>query len=111
MSLLGVITPVIAVLGAAIAGTDRRIARALRDAGALSPDTAVALPPRRRPIWRWRLQRMERAGAIRRTSGESLYLDEPGWAAYRTSRRRRVLIALSIAIPLMLLVIFLSGGH
>jgi hypothetical protein len=109
MLLLKPLTPLFAVLAAAIVRTDRKIVRFLTDASATSADTAIPRPHWRNPIWRWRLERMEGAGAIRQTSADKLYLDADGWAAYRASRRRRALVVLSIAVPIILLVMFLSG--
>jgi len=95
------------LLAAAIVGTDRRIIRALRAHHALSSDSAIALS-RRGVLWRWRVRRLTGRGALVAVSPDRVYLNEAGWQAYRTSRRRRVLVAVAIAIPLVVFLYWMS---
>jgi hypothetical protein len=95
--MLQAITPLPAIIAALIVGTDRRIVGKLRRENALSPESATVLP-RRWGIWRWRIQRLIGRGALVRVPPDRVYLDQAGWQAYRTSRRRRVLIILAIVL-------------
>ncbi len=98
------------VVAAVVLGTDRRIVRGLRDRNAQSPASAAVLAPGRR-IWRWRLQRLLDHGAVVRVAAtDRLYLDEARWQAYRALRRRRVLLAVAVALPLLILISWLSSS-
>jgi hypothetical protein len=102
------LTPLPAIFAALIVGTDRRIVRTLDRRNARTADSAIQLP-RRSPIWRWRLHRLEGHGAVVRVlDTDRVYLDAEGWQAYRGSRRRRVLIVLSILVPVAALWFWLS---
>jgi hypothetical protein len=102
------IAPFPALFAAVIVGTDSRIVRALRKQHALSSETAVP-PPARFGIRRWRMQRLIGRGAVVQVQPDRVYLDEAGWQAYRTSRRRRILIVLAILIPAIVYAMWMSG--
>ena len=104
------VTPLILVFAAIILGTDRRIIRALRENNATSPESGISLPPRNL-IWRRRLRRLLGRGAVVRVDGTDLmYIDEMKWQAFRSWRRRRVVIALAILVPLFFLVTWLMSS-
>ena len=106
--MLQAVTPFPAVFAALIIGTDRRIVRTLRNQHALSRDTAVPLPARF-GIWRWRVRRLVQRGAVVQVAPDRSYLDEAGWQAYRTSRRRRVLVVLAIVLPVVVLFMWMNS--
>jgi hypothetical protein len=106
--MLQAVSPFPAVFAALIIGTDRRIVRTLRNQHALSRDTAVALPERF-GIWRWRVRRLVERGALVRVAPDRTYLDEAGWQAYRTSRRRRILVVLAIVLPVAVLILWMNS--
>jgi hypothetical protein len=96
--ILALLGPVAVV---AILGTDRRIVRTLRNAGATEPDRAVTL---RDPhaLLAWRLRRLIAVGAVAMPAAGSYVLVESGWRAYRARRRRRGLTVLAIVVPAVL---------
>lgn len=90
------------LFAALILRTDRRIVTELRHAGALS--IASAIPLHVPPLFgSWRIRRLAGAGAIGLVHPEHFYLDENGYAVFRKRRRRRVLLFLSILLPLILI--------
>ena len=91
--------PLPALLAAVILATDRKILRRLREAGATSPARAVLFHPPG-PIGRARLRRMITGGAVKETGGH-VYLDEAGYGRWRTARRKRALIVVTIMICLI----------
>jgi len=101
-------TPFIAMIAVVIIGTDRRIVRTFRDTRATSPESGIPLTPRN-PIWRWRLRRLVGRGAVVHVDPDRWYLDETGWKAYRSWRRRRVVTVLAILIPLVALYAWLDS--
>jgi len=102
------IAPFPALFAALIVGTDRRIVRRLRERNALSADTATTLPSWRL-LSRWRAQRLMEHGALVGVPPDRVYLSEAGWQAYRTSRRRIILIVLAILIPVVVWSFWLSA--
>lgn len=102
------LTPFIAVIAFVIIGTDRRIVRTLRNTRATSPEAGVPLASRN-PIWRWRMHRLVGRGAVVHVDPDRWYLDETGWRAYRSWRRRRVFTVLAILIPLFALFAWLDS--
>jgi hypothetical protein len=92
------------IMAALILATDRKIVRRLREAGATAPGLAVALDPPG-PVGPARLRRMISAGAVRTAGGNRYYLDEPGYRAWRTARRKRALIILTIMICLIAMLV------
>lgn len=103
---LGALGP---ALGAAIVRTDRRIVRDLRSANATSANRAIVLGGLR--LRRLRTGRLTSAGALRATADGRHWLDEAGWRAYRAARRRRVLIAVTLALLAMALGIWLTSSR
>ncbi len=96
---------VLATLVVAILRVDRYIVRALRAEGALSPNRAVPFALGN-PLTRWRLHRLiGRRAIIRVNDSDLLYLDESGWEAFRSWRRRRVLHAFVVVLPVALLLL------
>jgi hypothetical protein len=63
-----------------ILATDRRIARRLREAGAINAAHAMDFDPPG-PVGRARLHRMLSVGAVRETGANRYYLDETGFRA------------------------------
>jgi len=84
----------------AMIGTERRLLRRLRSAS--DPQTAISLEPRG-PLARFRLGRLERAGAVRQTATGLRYLDAAGFEGYRRARRRRAFRILAVVLPLIAL--------
>ena len=108
--MLRAISPFFLVIAVLILSTDRRIIRALRANQATSPEAGILLPARN-AIWRWRLRRLLRRGAVAQVEGsDRMYLDETKWQAFRAWRRRRALIILAIVIPLTLLITYFSSS-
>ena len=103
------VAPVLVLVIAAIAGTDRRIARTMHHHDALSPDKAIPPPRHWSPLWRWRLHRMENAGAIKRGGTDTVYLDPVGYHAYRSARRRRALIIVPIVVAIGIAIYFMAN--
>ena len=83
----------------AMARAERRIQRDLVTGGASTPETAIPLVYRR-SIRRKRLERLVGAGAVHLVDGSRYYIDHDGWARYRSSRRRRAFIAISVVLAL-----------
>jgi len=94
------VAPFVAVFVALIAGTDRRLVRTLRSAGALDAARAIPLSPRD-PVGRWRLRHLVSRGVVYEVAGRC-FLDEAAYAADRSARRRK---ALTVTIPLVVLII------
>jgi hypothetical protein len=97
------IAPLFVIFAAMVMGTERRLVRALRRGGALSPETAV-LADTSNPIKRWRTARLRSAGVMR-MAGDRVYLDEGGWKQYQHNRRKRVLIALVVVLTLFVILV------
>jgi hypothetical protein len=55
------------------------------------------------PLTRFRLGRLERAGAVRQTETGLRYLDAAGFENYRRARRRRALTIVAVVLPLLAL--------
>src|SRR5262245_53760861 len=108
--MLQTLIPFLMILAAVVLGTDRRIVRGLRDRRAQSPGSASPLP-QGSFVWRWRLQRLvDHRAAVRGPSTDLLYLDEGRWRAYRMLRRRRILLAIAVAVPLFILLSWLASN-
>ena len=75
------------------AATRRRIATHLRDAGALSADTAVAYTPGRM-IERRQFEWMKKRGLVHEGAAGLWYLDEAAWSDDTARRRKRIGIAM-----------------
>ena len=85
------------IMAAAILATDKKIVRRLREAGATAPGLAVELDPPG-PVGPARLRRMISVGAVREAGSKRYYLDEQGYRAWRTVRRKRALVIFGITI-------------
>ena len=90
--------PLIVVL--AMRRAEERIHRQLADARAFTAETAIPLSPGR-AMERKRLQDLIRGGAVRLTANDRHFIDADGWSNYRRNRRRRALIALSVALAMV----------
>ena len=90
------------LLAALILRTDRRIVRQLRQAEAISIDTAIPLGTSH-ILAGWRLNRLASAGAICQAQPERYYLEEAGYVAFRKRRRERVAVVICILTPLFLM--------
>ena len=90
--------PLIVVI--AMRRAEERIHGQLADARAFTAETAIPLSPGR-SMERRRLEGLIRGGAVRLTANGSHFIDSDGWSSYRRNRRRRALIALSVALALV----------
>lgn len=89
--------------GAASRRVERKLVERLREAGAVSPSSAIPIPDQSW-IGKRIVRRLIGAGAIHEAGG-GYYLDEPAYAAYRSRRTRRVaLIVIPLAIVAMVVV-------
>jgi len=108
---MGPMAPVVGqfptVMAALILATDRKIVRRLRAAGAIDAGHAIAFHPPG-PVGPARLRRMISAGAVREAAGHRYYLDETGFQAWRSSRRKRGLIV--VGIMLAVIAMLIVGG-
>jgi hypothetical protein len=86
----------------AMIGTERRLLRRLRGASAIDAQTAISLEPRS-PLTRFRLRRLERAGAVLTTPSGRRYLDAAGFDSYRRARRKLALTILAVVLPMFAL--------
>jgi hypothetical protein len=91
----------------AMIAAERRIIRRLNRHGAADPASAVPLEVRW-PLTRFRLARLQKAGAVVSAGAERYYLSAAGYSSYRQVRRRRVLTVLAIALPLILTLFWLT---
>jgi Mn-dependent DtxR family transcriptional regulator len=89
------------LLVVALLATERRLVRRLRHAAATSPDTAAPLTVHSF-LARFRLARLQRAGAVVAAGSGRFFLDAAGYARYRQSRRRRAIVVLTAALPILL---------
>lgn len=96
-------------MGAGIAAggmaANHRLIRRLREAGAISPDTAAELAPRS-SVEKRRLKDLERRGVIRPAGADRFYLDEAELAEWRADRQRRVWLGLLIAMVVLAVLAF-----
>ena len=97
------LAPLFVILAAVVLGTERRLVRALRSGGAVSPETAVP-PDTSNAVRRWRSARLRSVGVIRQ-SGDRVYLDEGGWERYQRNRRKRIFIALGVVLALFVILV------
>jgi hypothetical protein len=85
------------LLAVVILRTDRRLLGRLREGGATSPERAIDLGALN-PLGDWRLRRLVSEGAFHPSGNGRYFLDEAGYAAYRSRRRRRALVVLAILL-------------
>lgn len=95
-------------VAAIIAASDRRIARQLREAGAIAAERAASFEPER-GIDRRRLARLIDSGVVHRTDA-GYWLDEPAWEALR-ARRRTMLLAMLALVAAAAALIFFTQSH
>ena len=110
-------TDVLRVIGAlawllvvAMIATERGLLRRLRSSSAVDPQRAISLEPRS-PLARFRLGRLERAGAVVLSPSGRRYLDVDGYARYGQARRRRALKILMVLLPLLVLFALYMGSR
>lgn len=84
----------------AIRRAEQRIHRQLADAGAVTADSAIQLSLGR-AFDGSRLEALVRSGAVRVAADQRHYLDAEGWNRHQLARRRRVLLVLSVILPLV----------
>jgi hypothetical protein len=85
-----------ALIAAAVVRARRDIAEALRGAGAVSPEAAVAFEPHGR-LQRRMLERLAATGAVRTTPLGLYWLDEEKLAQEEAKRRRQALVFITAA--------------
>lgn len=91
-----------------LATARRRLIRRLEQAGAISPETACALPELR-GLERGRLRRLVELGSIHEAGPERYWLDEERYADYVNHHRRiAILVVIAVFIALFF-VVELSG--
>lgn len=79
---------------------EARIYRQLAGARAFTAESSIQLSLKG-PIDRRRLQGLIHGGAVRLTASGLHFLDAAGWGNYQRNRRRRALLALSVALALI----------
>ena len=79
---------------------EANIYRQLAAAGAVTAESAIQLSPSR-SLERRRLDGLIRGGAVRLTANSRHFLDVDGWNSYHQHRRRRALLAMSVAVALV----------
>lgn len=108
--LLRIATTVVWVVVIALVASERRILRTLRRADATGPERAAAIAART-PLYRFRLRRLVRGGAVVDAGAGRFYLDPEGFARYRRRRRRRALIILAVTLPVIGILWWMNGGR
>lgn len=91
-----------AAIAVAANKAERRVVQALRDAGAVSAETAAALKPNRL-FERGALRRLMKRGAVRETR-DLYWLDETAYAAFVQGRRglARLIVGYAVGVALAL---------
>jgi hypothetical protein len=98
-----------ASVAAIIIKQEKDLVEHFRRAGATSPETAqspAALGVEEGMIW----ERLVDGAVIRGATGDAYYLDEPSWAALGR-RRRRVAIAIMVALIVVGISVYLASAH
>jgi hypothetical protein len=75
---------------------ERQIVAVLRESAALSAATAKPLPPHR--LSQSALRSLMRNGAVAVIGGDHYYLDEAGYNAMRSTRRRKIGVILLVVL-------------
>ena len=96
---------------AAAARAERDVIDRLRLARALDPASGVAEPELPTLVAQRRFARLERAGVVRRATNGGVYLDEHAYIAWREARRRRLLVALVLALAVLAAVVALQASQ
>ncbi len=97
------------VAAAAIIAKERRIVDRFREVGAISPESACAVPEIgvHEGVALMRLRRHE---VIREAAPQRFYLDEAVWLAVRRTRRRFVLAIFSVILVVLVLAVGATIG-
>ncbi len=94
-----------AVVAAIRMRKERGIVTALRDRGAVSDRTAMAIEIKR-GMERNVMRDLLRHGAVKETAAGTFYLDEAAYEAMRSERRRRgIIVAVSIIVVLAIVAV------
>lgn len=88
------------VVVAAMRRAEARIRRRFDEARAFDAESAIPLPLDR-SIERRRIESLTDRGAVHRTADGLYFLDVEGWDRYRSDRRRRGLVALSVLVAVV----------
>jgi len=96
-----ILSAILMVIAAAMRGTDRKLVRRLRAAGATAPAGATPLPDLH-GLASWRLERLMGWGVIRRVEDGRYFLDEAGFR----NRRKKILLRVLPAIGLVLVLYY-----
>lgn len=95
--ILQLMTALLTAAASIIMSLEQKLVKRLRRQNATSPEAAVPLP-NLRAISRWRLTRLQTAGAVRGAGTDAYYFHEESYRALRRKRvRRAVTVALVIA--------------
>jgi len=97
-TLIPTLIPLLVV--AAMRRAEARIHRQLADARAFTAESAIPLSLGR-SFDKRRLEGLIRGGAVHPTDVGRHFLDAQGWDNYQRNRRRRALLALSVALALV----------
>lgn len=98
-----------AAVGAAIERQRRLMVQALRTAGALAPETAVA-PAGLGNFHFHVLARAQRRGVVKTLADGRVWLDEAAWAADRRRRRTLAVAMLGIAVVVIAVSAAIGSG-
>ena len=99
------------VIAAVAARARRGIIDHLRLARALDASSAVAEPELPSFVAGRQLQRLERAGVVRRAPNGGVYLDEHAYVIWRDGRKRRVLVLLLVGLVVLAGLLVAQGAH
>ena len=105
--MLRALSVILLVLAIALIASRRRLIRVLEREGADSPQDAVR-PPSTRLLTRLWTARLAKAGVIRRTGENRIWVDRVAWRKYRQTRQQRLLMAVTI-LGLVSLGLMISG--
>jgi len=96
--ILQLVAALLTAAASIVMGLEQKLIKRLRRQNATSPGTAVPLPSLR-AISRWRLARLQTAGAVRGAGTDAYYIHEGSYRALRCKRvRRAVTVALVMAV-------------
>lgn len=84
-----------------VTAAEQRLVKRLRGAGATDQEHAIRLGELS-PLSRWRLSRLQGAGAVARIQADAFYLDEEGYRTFRRGRRVRAVTVVAIALVVAL---------
>ncbi len=101
---LQVIAALVSVFFSVVTAIDAVIVRKLRSLSATNAENATSLPYRR-PLFRWRLARFVKSGAIVSTGAGLHYLDHE---VHRALQKRRTAVAVPVVLGLLAVVLVLG---